>query len=73
MVPTSPASRDYENGFNVDLMLKDLNIALECGEHIGLDLEATKLCRDRYQKISNMGYGKKDFSIIYQYLIGNLK
>lgn len=36
IVPSSPANRDYEPGFSVKLMLKDLRIALESGTRLPL-------------------------------------
>lgn len=33
-----PASRDYENGFACELILKDLNIALDSAKLSGIEL-----------------------------------
>lgn len=64
----NPASKDYVGGFAVDLIIKDLNIALECGDEIGFDWDVLRKCRDLYQIASDNGDGNKDFAIVYQYM-----
>ena len=69
-VPTSPANRDYQPGFAVDLMLKDLKLAQQAASEVGaatpLGAEAAAL----YQLFSSAGNGGLDFSGIIKMLQG---
>ncbi|XP_034830471.1 NAD-dependent L-serine dehydrogenase [Maniola hyperantus] len=68
LVPTAPSSRDYENGFKNELMVKDLELAscmaLGIRSPIPLGAVATQL----YRIVQSRGYGQKDFSFVYQLL-----
>ena len=65
----SGASRnDYKGGFGSDLMLKDLNLAMEEAGGQGLVMPVSGLSRDLYKKVSCAGYGAKDFGVMLQYL-----
>ena len=71
-VPTSPANRDYQPGFTVDMMLKDLKLAQQAAQASGaatpLGAEAASL----YQLLAQSGAGGKDFSAIFPWLAGKL-
>ncbi|HVJ54788.1 MAG TPA: 3-hydroxyisobutyrate dehydrogenase [Aliidongia sp.] len=71
-VPTSPANREYQPGFTVDMMLKDLKLAQQAAQTAGastpLGAEAAML----YQLLANSGAGAKDFSAMYPWLAGKL-
>jgi len=62
-----PSSRDYENGFTCDLMLKDLNIALKEAKRVNASSPVCLLVTALYKLMSDKGHGKKDFSGIYKY------
>lgn len=68
VMPNVPSSNEYKGGFAVDLMLKDMRLAVQAAEAAGqvlpLGTEATKL----YTTVSQNGDGKKDFSYIFQFL-----
>ena len=67
----SPASRNYDTGFGVSLMLKDIGLAIDAGnnnKHIALPLSSA--ARQLYCLAENHGYGNKDFSIIFELLKG---
>lgn len=68
VIPTAPASRDYQGGFGVDLMLKDMKLALEAAQSNGVSLQLGKQAADNYQAISTGGNGKKDFGFVYQHV-----
>lgn len=73
-VPTSPANRDYEAGFAVDLMLKDLTLATGAEAETGSAALLGPAARAAYQKLSEMGLGGKDFSVIARALLeGSLR
>ena len=63
-----PSSNNYEGGFGVSLMKKDLSIVLDSASQVGLDLKFTKKAIDYFVEIERQGKGKKDFSYVYQYI-----
>ena len=68
VVDNAPADRDYRPGFSTDLMIKDINIALDAAEHVGLPLTLAPLAASIYRRFSEAGNGDRDFSAIYQLL-----
>jgi 3-hydroxyisobutyrate dehydrogenase len=79
VVPTAPAGRDYEGGFGIGLMRKDLELALEAEKQASviagenrtrgkLSLLSTTAL-DLYKEVeSKKEFAKKDFSVVYQHL-----
>ena len=63
-----PASRGYTGGFGVDLMLKDLGLAVESALASGASVPLGALSRNLYSLHSKAGSGALDFSSIYQML-----
>ena len=63
-----PASRGYTGGFGVDLMLKDLGLAVESALASGASIPLGALSRNLYSLHSKAGSGALDFSSIYQLL-----
>lgn len=61
-----PASRDYTGGFGVDLMLKDLGLAVESAGASGASVPLGELARQLYDLHSKSGAGGLDFSSIYK-------
>ncbi|HEX4869746.1 MAG TPA: NAD(P)-dependent oxidoreductase [Moraxellaceae bacterium] len=53
---------DYEHGFAVDWMRKDLGICLAEAERMGITLPATALVNDFYAEVQAMGGGRWDTS-----------
>lgn len=68
-VPTSPANRDYAAGFAVDLMLKDLTLATEAEAQTGAVSLLGTAARDVYARLSGMGLGGHDFSVVARALL----
>ena len=68
-VPASPANRDYTPGFAVDLMLKDLTLATDAEAQVGAVSVLGEAARSAYARLSALGFGGKDFSIIAQALL----
>lgn len=64
-VPSSPANRDYQPGFAVDMMLKDLKLAKEAIEATATDAKLGIHAFDIYSKLSADGQGGRDFSAIF--------
>ncbi len=68
-VPASPANRDYEAGFAVDLMLKDLTLATSAEAGSGAASVLGEAARSAYERLAAMGLGSKDFSVIARALL----
>jgi len=84
VTPNAPVERGYDGGFGVGLMRKDLELALKALEQAdtvteGVDLAAqdtkgslsdlSKVALKLYQTVEQTEkFGKKDFSVVYQYL-----
>jgi 3-hydroxyisobutyrate dehydrogenase len=60
----APASNDYRPGFMVDLMLKDLGLALDIATGSGCDNPMGALARELYGEHQAAGNGQLDFSSI---------
>jgi 3-hydroxyisobutyrate dehydrogenase len=71
-VPAAPANRDYEGGFAVAMMLKDLMLAQEAAMNAGADTPLGGGASALYSELANNGYANKDFSIMLQMLRGAL-
>jgi 3-hydroxyisobutyrate dehydrogenase len=59
-----PASRGYSGGFGVDLMLKDLGLAMDAAKQTKQATILGAMAHQLYQTWSAMGSGGKDFSSI---------
>ena len=68
-VPAAPSNRDYQAGFAVDLMLKDLTLAADAAASSGAATVLGAHAKDAYARLSAMGLGAKDFSVAARALI----
>lgn len=68
IIETVPASKGYQGGFGVDLMLKDLGLAAEAARQSHHPLPMGALAQQLYQVWSLQGKGHLDFSSIIQLL-----
>lgn len=59
-----PAARDYAGGFGVDLMLKDLGLAIDAAQQSSSAALLGQLAHELYAEHSEEGNGKLDFSSI---------
>ena len=64
VIENSAASRGYTGGFGVDLMLKDLGLAIDAAKQTKQPAIMGSLAHQIYQTWSAMGSGGKDFSSI---------
>ena len=64
VMPTAPASRNYEGGFLNKLMVKDLGLAKEASESTNSETPMGDLARKLYQDLIDQGYEDLDFSSI---------
>ncbi len=67
-VPTAPSNRDYEPGFAVDMMLKDLRLASQAADAAEAPTRFGKEALAAYEKLSSDGFGGKDFSVVMKRL-----
>jgi len=63
----TPASRDYEGGFGISLMKKDLKLAITAAQESGTPLELAATARGVYDAAEDKYHGK-DFSVVFKYL-----
>lgn len=69
VIEASPSSRDYEGGFGISLMKKDLKLAMTAAAEADARLELAEKARDIYDAAEKEHIGK-DFSVVYRYLEG---
>ena len=65
-VPTSPANRDYQPGFAVALMLKDLTLAMQAAAQTGSDTPLGAKSHALYDALSAQGHAAQDFSYMME-------
>ncbi|WP_435103871.1 3-hydroxyisobutyrate dehydrogenase [Arhodomonas sp. AD133] len=66
----APASNGYRPGFMVDLMAKDLGLAMNMATATGTATPLGSVARNLYTTHSTHGNGQRDFSSILQFLKG---
>ncbi len=69
VIEGSPASRDYDGGFGVSLMKKDLKLAIAAAKEAGARLELSERAQEIYEATEAKHAGK-DFSVVYRWLGG---
>jgi 3-hydroxyisobutyrate dehydrogenase-like beta-hydroxyacid dehydrogenase len=52
--------------FNVDMMVKDVRLALEMGEELGVPLRTAQLTYEVLKEAQAMGYGEQDFAALFK-------
>jgi 3-hydroxyisobutyrate dehydrogenase len=60
-----PSSKNYAGGFGVDLMLKDLGLAVENGQDLNASTPMGELAHHLYELHSKAGNGALDFSSVF--------
>lgn len=66
-----PSSKNYEGGFGVQLMCKDLGLAVESALSSKSRIPLGELARNLYELHRNHGFAEKDFSSILKFIHGN--
>lgn len=72
VLENSPSSRDYQGGFGVSLMKKDLKLAIAAAREAGARLELAEKAQEIYEETEKAHKGK-DFSVVYRWLGGEEK
>lgn len=70
VLPDSPATNGWRPGFMVDLMAKDLDLALAHAAQAGVPLAATAVARQVLSAASTAGYGRQDCSAVAKVVFG---
>lgn len=71
-VPAAPANREYQPGFAVAMMLKDLKLASEAADVSGAQIEFGQKAEQIYSALSEDGHGGLDFSGVMKRVRGEL-
>ncbi|MDF1679065.1 3-hydroxyisobutyrate dehydrogenase [Ponticaulis sp.] len=71
-VPAAPSNRDYQPGFAVAMMLKDLKLALGAAETAGANVDFGKLAEATYANLSADGFDGLDFSGVMKRVRGEI-
>lgn len=67
ITPGAPVERDFEGGFGIELMMKDLGLARKMAEDAGLVLGSGEAAMEVYQEASKQFRGK-DFGVVLKHL-----
>lgn len=67
--PLAPAENDFDGGFDIGLMRKDLKIAMEAAGKVGAQLKLADRAMEVYGEAANQ-YAGKDLSVVYKWLRG---
>src|SRR5262249_10289944 len=60
----APASKDWAPLFPVDLLIKDVGLAVGAAAEHGLELPLTALALERYEEAREAGFGQLDYSAV---------
>ena len=71
IIPTTPANNDYKPGFAVAMMLKDLRLAADAAEAMGVDTQIGQKAKQLYEAMSLQGMDAMDFSGYFEFLTKN--
>jgi 3-hydroxyisobutyrate dehydrogenase len=66
VMATAPACNDYKPGFMVDLMVKDLGLAMAIAQESGVDNAMGKLAQAIFETHQSQGNGQRDFSSVLE-------
>ena len=63
----APAERDYQGGFGVSLMMKDLRLAMTAAEEAKVKITLGKYAQEVYKQVEK-AEGSRDFAVVYRWL-----
>ena len=63
--PAKVLAGDFSTGFRVDLVVKDVGIAVDLSEALGVDLSMGKTALAAYRAGSSRGHAADDWTIVY--------
>ena len=62
------SENEYNHGFAVDLMRKDLDIIIRKAKNSNINLDVTKIVNEYYKDIQSVGGGRWDTSSLFKRL-----
>ena len=69
VMPNVPSSRDYEGGFGVSLIAKDLGLAVNAANQSRSTVILGSIANQIYNQLSTTkGLEKKDFAVVFKWL-----
>ena len=71
-VPNAPSNRDYQPGFAVAMMLKDLKLALTAAEKAGASIPLGHHAEEIYEALETDGHAGLDFSGVMKRIRGEI-
>lgn len=66
VMASAPASNNYKPGFMVDLMAKDLGLAMEAAQQSNSSTPMGSMAKNLYTMLQHQGAGSDDFSAIFK-------
>lgn len=66
--PAKVLKGDLSPGFMIDLALKDLRLALDLGQAVGLGLETGRTAEKAYVEATQAGHGRHDWTALYAHV-----
>jgi len=70
ILPNVPSTNNYDGGFQVKLIAKDLGLAEGAAVIANCPVPMTAAVHQMYRAMMNHGLGNKDFSVVYKFLRG---
>ena len=70
-LPNVPANNNYEGGFAVGLVKKDMVLALEAAHSVDARTDLLEHSLEYYLDLEKKGMGRKDFGYVFQYIMKN--
>lgn len=67
-IPTTPANNDYAPGFAAAMMLKDLRLAADAAQSLGVNTQIGQKAKELYEAMSEAGLDNKDFSAYFEFM-----
>jgi 3-hydroxyisobutyrate dehydrogenase len=68
IVETAASNRDYAPGFTMDLMAKDIGLAVNAARQLRIPVVVAAAAQQLLRLASSHGLGRKDFSSVYTFL-----
>lgn len=69
-VPAAPSNRNYDPGFAMSLMLKDMRLSQKAAESVGYETPFAAQATAMYEETVAQGHGGRDFTYIYRIVSG---
>jgi 4-hydroxybutyrate dehydrogenase/sulfolactaldehyde 3-reductase len=71
--PAKVLKGDLSPGFMIDLALKDLRLALDLGQAVGLGLDTGRTAEKAYVEATQAGHGRHDWTALYAHVRDHMR